>query len=85
MLLSHATTIAWQATTPENLYNHFWPTVIEARMLITDIDLGKPLRIFQFFAYAPTSDSPEADDTYCENALTASILYCDQMASSFYV
>jgi hypothetical protein len=42
-------------------------------MLILDIDLGKPLRIFRISAYAPTSDSPEADITNFENSLTAAI------------
>jgi hypothetical protein len=58
------------------MYNSFGPRVIAAGMLISDIDLDSALRNFPVSAYAPTSDSPEADIIHFENAFAASISDC---------
>ncbi len=46
-------------------------------MLVTDPNLGNVLRIFQISAYAPTSDSHDADISNFEDALAAAISFCN--------
>jgi hypothetical protein len=76
LLLSPAATLAWRAASPDNIYNDFGSRVIAAKMLVTDSNSGNVLRFFQISAYAPTSDSQEANIIHFEDALAKTISHC---------